>query len=208
VHEEILVGLTEDALVLLVRLRDVLEAPRRPQLLRHSRACTTPVASGSCGSRGRLFPRRAVNGTGLAAVVRVYNVTKSGIKELDCAATKASGTAVGKKTRKRRCRLQVGRAALPAARERLSAPARRCRFQVGCAALPAARERLSAAAEEIALGTQVQATTLGATSDDGDPDSCGLAGGTVWYSVSPDGGGLAWSFGCTPQPISTRLSSS
>src|SRR4029450_12934968 len=76
---------------------------------------------------------------------------------------------------------------------------RRCRLQVG-AALPAARELLSAPAEEDRLGTQVQATTLGATSDDGDPASCGLAGATVWYSVSLDGGCLAWSFGCTPQP--------
>ena len=119
----------------------------------------------------------AVSGTGLTAVVRVYNVTKSGIKELDCAATKASGTAkiawettrgnsylvlVGKKTGTADAAFRLGaQLFLPPANDSPRQP------------------------KKIALGTQVQATTLGATSDDGDPHSCGLAGGTVWYSVSP-----------------------
>ena len=62
--------------------------------------------------------------------------------------------------------------------------------------------------KKIALGTQINGTTLGATSDDGDPNSCGLAGGTIWYSVSPGRKSPERSFVCTPQPISMPHSSS
>ena len=119
----------------------------------------------------------AVSGTGLAAVVRVYNVTKSGIKELDCAATKASGTAkiAWETTRGNSYLVLVGKKTGTAdAAFRLDAKL----------FLPPANDS-PRQPKKIALGTQVQATTLGATSDDGDPNSCGLAGGTVWYSVSP-----------------------
>ena len=119
----------------------------------------------------------AVSGAGLAAVVRVYNVTKSGITELDCAATKASGTAkvAWETTRGNSYLVLVGKKAGTAdAAFRLDAQL----------FLPPANDS-PRQPKKIALGTQIQATTLGATSDDGDPDSCGLAGGTVWYSVSP-----------------------
>jgi hypothetical protein len=39
-------------------------------------------------------------------------------------------------------------------------------------------------ATRIGIRGQVKATTLGATSDDSDPDGCSLAGGTVWYAVA------------------------
>ena len=40
-------------------------------------------------------------------------------------------------------------------------------------------------AKKLAVGAQIKATTVGATSDESDPDSCNLAGGTIWYSVRP-----------------------
>jgi len=119
----------------------------------------------------------AVSGTGLAAVVRVYNVTKSGITELDCAATKASGTAkvAWETTRGNSYLVLVGKKTGTAdAAFRLNAQL----------FLPPPNDSVRQP-KKIALGAQIQATTIGATSDEGDPDSCGLAGGTVWYSVSP-----------------------
>ena len=119
----------------------------------------------------------SVSGTGLAAVVRVYNVTKNGITELDCAATKASGTGkvAWETTRGNSYLVLVGKKTGTAdAAFRLDAQL----------FLPPSNDS-PRQPKKIALGTQIKATTLGATSDDGDPNSCGLAGGTVWYSVSP-----------------------
>ncbi len=122
----------------------------------------------------------AVQGAGLAPVVRVYNITKSGITELDCATTKASGTAkvAWETTRGSSYLVLVGKKTGTAdAGFRLSAEL----------FLPPANDT-ARQAKGIALRTQFKGTTLGATSDDGDPNSCGLAGGTIWYSVSPGRG--------------------
>jgi hypothetical protein len=119
----------------------------------------------------------AVQGAGLAPVVRVYNITKNGINELDCATTKASGTAkvAWETTRGSSYLVLVGKktGSLDAG-FRLTAQL----------FLPPANDS-ARGATRIALRTQTKGTTLGATSDDSDPDSCGLAGGTIWYSVSP-----------------------
>jgi hypothetical protein len=119
----------------------------------------------------------AVQGAGLAPVVRVYNITKSGITELDCAAAKASGTAkvVWETTRGNSYLVLVGKKPGTAdAGFRLTAQL----------FLPPTNDS-ARQATRIALRTQIKGTTLGATSDESDPDSCGLVGGTIWYSVSP-----------------------
>jgi hypothetical protein len=120
-----------------------------------------------------------VQGAGLTPVVRVYNVTKNGITELDCAAAKASSAAnvVWETTRGNSYLVLVGKKTGTAdAGFRLTAQL----------FLPPANDSVRQATK-IALGAQLNASTLGATRDDNDPDGCGLAGGTVWYSISPGG---------------------
>ena len=119
----------------------------------------------------------AVKGTGLAPVVRVYAITKSGINELDCAAAKASGPAkvTWETTRGNSYLVLVGKktGTVDAA------------FKLNAQLfLPPANDS-ARQAKELAVGAQIKATTVGATSDENDPDSCNLAGGTIWYTVRP-----------------------
>ena len=119
----------------------------------------------------------AVTGTGLAPVVRVYAITKNGINELDCAATKASGTAkvTWETTRGSSYLVLVGK-------KTGSADAA---FKLDAQLfLPPANDS-ARQAKKLAVGAPTKGTTLGATSDENDPDSCGLAGGTIWYSLTP-----------------------
>ena len=119
----------------------------------------------------------SVHGAGLAPVLRVYNVTKTGIAELDCATAKASGTAnvAWQTTRGNSYLILVGKKTGTAdAAFELSAQL----------FLPPANDS-ARQATKIGVHGNVRATTLGATRDDSDPDSCSLAGGTVWYSVAP-----------------------
>ena len=119
----------------------------------------------------------AVTGTGLTPVVRVYAITKSGISELDCAAAKASGTAKvsWETTRGSSYLVLVGK------KTGSADAAFRLDTQLF---LPPANDS-ARQAKRIPVGASIKATTLGATSDDSDPDSCGLVGGTIWYSVTP-----------------------
>ena len=119
----------------------------------------------------------AVRGTGLAPVVRVYAITKSSINELDCAAAKASGTAkvTWETTRGNSYLVLVGKkTGTVDAAFRLNAQL----------FLPPVNDS-ARQAKKLAVGAQIKATTVGATSDESDPDSCNLAGGTIWYSVRP-----------------------
>src|ERR1051326_359147 len=119
----------------------------------------------------------AVTGTGLAPVVRVYAITKNGISELDCAGAKASGTAKvsWETTRGSSYLVLVGKKSGSADGA----------FKLDAQLfLPPANDS-ARQAKKIAVGAPLRGTTLGATSDDNDPDSCGLAGGTIWYSLTP-----------------------
>ena len=112
----------------------------------------------------------SVSGAGLAPVVRVYAIVKSGINELDCATTKASGTAkvTWETTRGSSYLVLVGK-------KTGSADAA---FSLNAQLfLPPANDS-ARQAKKLAVGAQIKATTVGATSDASDPHSCNLAGGT------------------------------
>jgi hypothetical protein len=119
----------------------------------------------------------AVKGAGLGPVVRVYDVTKNGISEIGCASAKTSQTAnvTWATTRGNSYLLLVGK----------KTGAADGGFTLNAQLfLPPANDS-SRQATRIGIRGQVKATTLGATSDDNDPDGCSLAGGTVWYAVAP-----------------------
>jgi len=118
-----------------------------------------------------------VKGAGLGPVVRVYNVTKNGISEIDCASAKTSQAAkvVWETTRGSSYLVLVGK----------KTGAADGGFTLNAQLfLPPANDS-SRQATRIGVRGQVKATTVGATSDDGDPHGCSLAGGTVWYAVAP-----------------------
>jgi hypothetical protein len=119
----------------------------------------------------------SVQGAGLAPILRVYSITKSGIKELDCASAKTSGAAkvAWETTRGSSYLVLIGK----------KTGAAEAGFALSAQLfLPPANDS-ARQAKKIAFRTQIKGTTIGATSDDGDPESCGLAGGTIWYSLSP-----------------------
>src|SRR5215471_6805439 len=119
----------------------------------------------------------SVKGAGLAPVVRVYNVTKNGISELDCATAKTSQTAkvVWETTRGNSYLILVGKK--PGTAD--------AAFTLNAQLfLPPANDS-ARQAKRVGIHGNVKATTLGATHDDSDPRDCSLAGGTVWYSVAP-----------------------
>jgi hypothetical protein len=119
-----------------------------------------------------------VQGAGVAPVLRVYSVVKSGIKELDCASG-AAGTSAEvafDTTRGSSYLVLVGR--------KRSTPDGA--FELNAKLfLPPANDTRREAAPYGTLSTKVTGSTLGATTDSNDPRSCGLAGGTVWYTVVP-----------------------
>jgi hypothetical protein len=121
-----------------------------------------------------------VSGTGLAPVLRVYQVGKSSIQELVCASAKAGAQAtVGfETTRGASYLVLVGKRAGTA-----DAP-----FTLTAGLfLPPPNDTRSQAQKLGKLPVSVKGSTLGATSDDNDPEGCGLAWGTVWYALTPVG---------------------
>ncbi|HEY6015878.1 MAG TPA: hypothetical protein VIU16_03745, partial [Gaiellaceae bacterium] len=118
----------------------------------------------------------SVQGAGFAPVLRVYNLTKNALQELDCASGKAGATAqVAWETRRGASYLVlVGkRPGTADAAFGLSAQL----------FLPPANDSSREATKVAKLPATVKGTTIGATTDDNDPEGCGLAGGTVWYSL-------------------------
>jgi len=119
----------------------------------------------------------SLKGAGLAPVLRVYNVTKNGISELDCATAKASQSAkvVWETTRGNSYLILVGKK--PGTAD--------AAFTLNAQLfLPPANDS-ARQATKLGIHANVRATTLGATHDDSDPNGCSLAGGTVWYSIAP-----------------------
>ena len=118
----------------------------------------------------------AVRGAGLAPVVRIYNLAASSIVELDCASAKVGAAArVAWETRRGASYLVlVGKRAGTA-----DAP-----FELTAQLyLPPTNDSVREA-RPLQVPGHVKATTFGATSDPSDPRACGLAGGTVWYSLA------------------------
>jgi len=119
-----------------------------------------------------------VAGAGLAPVVRVYSLQRSSIEELVCASAKAGASAqVGFETTR-------GASYLVLVGKRAGTADGAFTLTAGLF-LPPANDTRSQAKKMGKLPATVKGSTLGATSDDNDPDGCGLSWGTVWYSLSP-----------------------
>jgi hypothetical protein len=119
-----------------------------------------------------------VRGAGLAPVIRAYRLGRNGIAELDCASAKAGVRAqvAFESVRGASFLVVVGkRPGTADAAFTLSAQL----------FLPPANDARRGAQPLRKLPASVKGSTLGATTDTTDPKSCGLAGGTVWYSLSP-----------------------
>jgi hypothetical protein len=119
-----------------------------------------------------------VQGAGLAPVLRVYNLTKNALQELDCASAKAGVAAQVAFETKRGASYLV----LVGKRPGTADGSYELAAQLF---LPPANDSPREAALLGSLPATVKGTTIGATTDDGDPKGCGLAGGTVWYSLKP-----------------------
>ena len=123
-----------------------------------------------------------VTGASLAPVVRVYELAKSSIEELVCSSAKAGAPArVGFETTR-------GASYLVLVGKRAGTADAAFTLNAGLF-LPPANDTRSQARRMGKLPATVKGSTLGATSDDNDPDGCRLSWGTVWYSLSPGNAG-------------------
>ena len=118
-----------------------------------------------------------VTGPGLAPVVRVYRSTASGIREVDCASAAAGQAA------------QVAFASVRGALFLVMVGKRTgtsdAPFTLDVQLfLPPTNDAKKSAQPIRTLPSTVKASTLGATSDAADPESCGIGSGTVWYTVA------------------------
>ena len=119
-----------------------------------------------------------VRGAGLAPVVRVYRLARNGISELDCASAKAGARAQVAFESVRGATFLVVVGKRPSTAD--------AAFTLDAQLfLPPANDARRGAQPLRKLPTSVKGSTLGATTDTSDPKSCGLAGGTVWYALSP-----------------------
>jgi hypothetical protein len=120
----------------------------------------------------------SAQGNGFAPVIRAYRQLRSSIQEVDCASAAAGGAASVsfESVRGASFLVLVGRRPGTADAE----------FDLKAELfLPPKNDRRRGAAPLARAG--VQGSTLGATTDEGDPKGCGLAGGTVWYSLPTRG---------------------
>ena len=118
-----------------------------------------------------------VQGAGFAPVLRVYSLVKNGIKELDCSSAAADGTASVAFDTSR------GASYLVLVGHKPNTPDGAFELDAKLF-LPPANDTRGQATPVGSVPAKVKGSTVGATTDDNDPD-CGLAAGTVWYSVSP-----------------------
>jgi len=120
----------------------------------------------------------AVQGAGFAPVMRVYSLVKNGIQELDCASAPADGTADVAFDTKR------GASYLVVVGHKPSTPDGAFELDAKLF-LPPANDTRGQAKPLGKVPAKTNGSTVGATTDDNDPEGCGFAAGTVWYSVSP-----------------------
>jgi hypothetical protein len=119
-----------------------------------------------------------LQGATLAPVIRVYRLRANGIGELDCANAAAGRRAqiAFESVRGATFLVVVGKKPNTADSD-YSLDAQLF--------LPPTNDSQRNAEPLKSLPATVKSSTLGATTDTGDPKGCGLAGGTVWYSVTP-----------------------
>lgn len=117
-------------------------------------------------------------GSGFSPVVRAYKVTKNGISEIDCASAAAGQRAeiAFESVRGAQFFIVVGKK--PGTADGAFALDARL-------FLPPANDSAKNAQAVKGLPASVKGSTLGATTDSSDPDSCSIAGGSVWYTVAP-----------------------
>ena len=117
-------------------------------------------------------------GAGFSPAVRAYKVTKNGISEVDCATASAGQQAevVFESVRGAQFFVVVGKKP-DTADGAFALDARLF--------LPPANDSAKNALVVKALPATLKGSTLGATTDSGDPDTCSIAGGSVWYTVAP-----------------------
>jgi hypothetical protein len=115
----------------------------------------------------------AVQGAGVAPVVRVYDLVKNGISEHTCASAAPGGSAQVAFGTKRGATYLVLVGRKPSTADGL--------FELTARLfLPPLND---ARGEAAPLTPKLSSSTLGATTDGTDPHVCGLVDGTVWYSV-------------------------
>jgi len=119
-----------------------------------------------------------VSGVGFAPVVRVYDVGKSGIDENTCATAKAAGVA------KVSFRTTRGNTYLVLVGKKPSTRDGAFTLTAGLY-LPPPNDSRSQAKKLGPLPASAKGTTLGAGTDENDPEGCRLSEGTVWYSLAP-----------------------
>jgi hypothetical protein len=119
-----------------------------------------------------------VRGGGFAPVIRAYRVGRNGIAELDCASAKTGARAQVAFESVRGATFFVVVGKRPGTAD--------AAFMLSAQLfLPPANDARRGAQPLRKLPASVKGSTLGATTDPTDPKSCGLAGGTVWYALSP-----------------------
>lgn len=123
---------------------------------------------------------------GVAPVIRVYSRGKSALREVTCASADAGALATTSfdTTRGANYFVLVGRKPTSADGEydlqiNLTLPPE-----------PPANDKFAAARRLTHLPATVAGTTVGARSEDSDPEGCDLAGATVWYRLRPGHDGL------------------
>jgi hypothetical protein len=123
----------------------------------------------------------SVQGAGLSPVVRVYHPTKVELEDVDCASAARGqpATVTFEPRRGDMYMIMVGR--------RPGTPAERFTITTKLF-LPPPNDGIREARHLGRLPIELTGTTVAATSEDTDPASCGLAGNTVWYSLTPSPG--------------------
>jgi hypothetical protein len=119
-----------------------------------------------------------VRGAGLAPVVRVYRLARGAISELDCASARSGARAQVAFGSVRGASFLVVVGKRPGTAE--------AAFTLDARLfLPPENDARRSAQPLRRLPASVRGSTLGATSEASDPKACGLAGGSVWYAISP-----------------------
>jgi len=120
----------------------------------------------------------SLQGAGFAPVLRVYRAAGNGITEVDCAVAATGQTAQVAFAGVRGASFLVLVGKKPGTKDGA--------FTFGAQLfLPPANDAKRSAQPLRSLPATVKASTLGATSDANDPDSCSIDSGTVWYTVAP-----------------------
>jgi len=123
---------------------------------------------------------------GTAPVLRLYRIARSGIQELDCAVAPAGGVATASFKTVR----GAGYFILAGRRPTSTDGEFDLHVELTLPPDPPANDRLSRAQRIRNFPATVKGTTIGARTEEIDPEACGMAEGTVWYRFAPPRTGL------------------